>query len=360
LRGALSQDGGALQGVPYEVGGGILSEDEEHSGDDRYQWKGVIRMALTVTTFNVENLFNRYAFLDQPWQNRRYEQFVQAIGVVSIASRAGDLVQHPITELQRNNTARAILDSAPDILAVQEIENLHTLRNFNDTYLDNYFDRLICIDGNDPRGIDVGLMIKEGAPVQIVGIRTHVDEAEIVGEAVLHGTARNFGYLARKAIFSRDCLEVDIAVGHEILTLLVNHFKAQDGTEDSVKRRTKQAERVAQYVQNAVDNGSLPIVLGDLNVDPETDKSLASLLDNDLLQDPFPSDTWTHYYVPEKNASRLDYILPHESLNVTSTNIVRNGLTTKATIYTGPRYPTVGQEHTEASDHCPTSVVLDL
>jgi predicted extracellular nuclease len=62
---------------------------------------------------------------------------------------------------------------------------------------------------------------------------------------------------------------VDIAVGHEILTLLVNHFKAQDGTEDSVKRRTKQAERVAQYVQNAVDNGSLPIVLGDLNVDPE-------------------------------------------------------------------------------------------
>ena len=52
--------------------------------------------------------------------------------------------------------------------------------------------------------------------------------------------------------------------------------------------------------------------------------------------------------------------LPHESLNVTSTNIVRNGLTTKATIYTGPRYPTVGQEHTEASDHCPTSVVLDL
>jgi hypothetical protein len=200
------------------VGGGILSEDEEHSGDDRYQWKGVIRMALTVTTFNVENLFNRYAFLDQPWQNRRYEQFVQAIGVVSIASRAGDLVQHPITELQRNNTARAILDSAPDILAVQEIENLHTLRNFNDTYLDNYFDRLICIDGNDPRGIDVGLMIKERAPVQIVGIRTHVDEAEIVGEAVLHGTARNFGYLARKAIFSRDCLEVDIAVGHEIIS----------------------------------------------------------------------------------------------------------------------------------------------
>lgn len=317
-------------------------------------------MGLTITSFNVENLFNRYAFLDQPWENRAYEQFVQAVGVVSIASRHGDLVQYHLTELQRNNTARAILDATPDILAVQEVENLHTLRIFNDTYLDNYFDRLICIDGNDPRGIDVGLMVREKVPVQIVGIRTHVDEAENTGEAVLHGSTRNFGYLASKAIFSRDCLEVDIAVDDKRLTLMVNHFKAQDGKEASVERRTKQAERVAQYVQNAVENGRLPIVLGDLNVDPGTDKSLALLLDNELLQDPFPPGTWTHYYVPKKEASRLDYILPHKSLKVTSTNIVRDGLTTKATIYDGPRYPTVGQEHTAASDHCPTSVVLDL
>jgi hypothetical protein len=39
-----------------------------------------MRVALTITTFKVENLFNRYAFLDQPWQNRNHEQFVQAIG----------------------------------------------------------------------------------------------------------------------------------------------------------------------------------------------------------------------------------------------------------------------------------------
>ena len=114
-------------------------------------------MSLTITTFNVENLFNRYAFLDEPWQDRGYEKFVQAIGLVSIASRSGDLVQYATTEIQRNNTAQAVLDAAPDILAVQEIENLYTLRIFNDTLLDNYFDRIISIDGNDPRGIDVGL-----------------------------------------------------------------------------------------------------------------------------------------------------------------------------------------------------------
>ena len=65
--------------------------------------------------------------------------------------------------------------------------------------------------------------------------------------------------------------------------------------------------------------------------------------------------------MPEKKGSRLDYILPHKSLNVLSTKIVRNGLTTKVMhLYAGPRYTTVGQEHTEATDHCPTSVVLDL
>ncbi|HEU0048428.1 MAG TPA: endonuclease/exonuclease/phosphatase family protein [Nitrososphaera sp.] len=318
-------------------------------------------MRLAITTFNVENLFNRYAALDEPWQDRRYETFVQAVGLVSIASRAGDLVQYATTDIQRNNTAHAILDAAPDILAVQEIENIYTLRIFNDTYLDNYFDRILSIDGNDPRGIDVGLMVRRGAAVQILGIRTHVDEAVHTNEAVRHGTARNFGYLATKAIFSRDCLEVDVTVGTKVLTFLVNHFKAQDGTAASTKRRTQQAERVAQFVQSAVDNHRLPMVLGDLNVDPETDESLASLLQNAHLQDPFPPDTWTHYYIPQKKTSRLDYnILPHKSLNVLSTDIGRKGLTTKAQIYTGPRYATVGQEHTEASDHCPTSVVLDL
>ncbi len=317
-------------------------------------------MPLTITTFNVENLFNRYASLDQPWEDRGYEKYVQAIGLASVASRAGDLVSNAITDIQRNNTARAILDSQPDIIAIQEIENICTLRIFNDTYLDNYFDRIISIDGNDPRGIDVGLMIRKGCAAQIVNVRTHVDEAVKSGESVHHGTSRDFGYLATHALFSRDCLEVDIAIGKQVLTLLVNHLKAQDGSKSSVVRRTMQAKRVAELAQAAADAKKLPVVLGDLNVDPKTDQSLVSLLTHKQLRDPFPADTWTHYYTSGKKISRLDYILPHKSLKVLETHIVRNGLTTKATVYTGPRYPTVGQEHTEASDHCPVSVVLDI
>ena len=53
-------------------------------------------MKVTVTTFDVENFFNRYAFLNRPWEERDYEKFVQAVGLASVASRAGDLVFEPI------------------------------------------------------------------------------------------------------------------------------------------------------------------------------------------------------------------------------------------------------------------------
>ena len=43
-----------------------------------------------------------------------------ALDVASIANRQGELVPEATTVIQRNNTAAAILEVAPDILAVQE------------------------------------------------------------------------------------------------------------------------------------------------------------------------------------------------------------------------------------------------
>jgi endonuclease/exonuclease/phosphatase family metal-dependent hydrolase len=318
-------------------------------------------MSVKITTFNVENLFNRYAFLDTPWEGRNYEQIVQAVGLVSIGDRQGGLVSYEISEIARNNTAQAILDAAPDILAVQEVENLYTLRNFNDTFLDNYFGPMILIDGNDPRGIDVGLLIRRGFPGTIQNVRTHADDGVTRRSSVV-----NQGYMVTGAIFSRDCLEVDILINGKTLTFLVNHLKAQDKKNpSSIARRRRQAEEVVQFAKAAADDGKLPVVLGDLNVDflkPVTpgDNSLEPLVNADFLKDPFPAGTWTHYYTPDKEISRLDYIFVHKSLTAVGPDVIRKGLTTKCQQYTGPRYPTIGPEHTEASDHCPTKVVLEL
>lgn len=317
---------------------------------------------VRVTTFNVENLFNRYALLDQPWENRSYEKIVAAVGLVSIASRQGDLVSYPLTEIQRNNTAQAILDSQPDVLCMQEVENLYTLRNFNHEYLDDHFDRMLLIDGNDPRGIDVGFLLRKGFASEIEAVRTHVDEG-VEGKVVRRAASLAGGYWISGAVFSRDCLEVDVRVGAHVITFLVNHLKAQDGHASSTTRRRKQAERVAALAADSAKAGRLPVVLGDLNVDPAAkDGSLDPLLKNpaSVLKDPFPADTWTHWYTSGKEASRLDYILPHTSVKTGEPEIVRKGLTTKCTKYTGARYPTVGAEHTEASDHCPVMLPLVL
>jgi endonuclease/exonuclease/phosphatase family metal-dependent hydrolase len=221
---------------------------------------------------------------------------------------------------------------------------------------------MLSIEGNDRRGIDVGLMIRKGFAGDILNIRTHADES-INGGRV----RRNVGYITPEPIFSRDCLEVEMQVNGRVLTFLINHFKAQDKRTASanVAKRRRQAERVAQITLAVEQSGKLPIVLGDLNVDPRHlvipgDDSLSPLLTLEILQDPFPEDTWTHYYVPAKNVSRLDYVLPHRDLKVVETKIVRQGLTAKCKQYPGPRYPTIGAELTEASDHCPASVVLDI
>jgi hypothetical protein len=58
--------------------------------------------------------------------------------------------------------------------------------------------------------------------------------------------------------------------------------------------------------------------------------------------------------------SRLDGIFADKTLNAGPVAIVRNGLTTKCKQSAGDRFPTIGPEHTEASDHCVVVVPFDV
>jgi endonuclease/exonuclease/phosphatase family metal-dependent hydrolase len=322
-------------------------------------------MQLKIATFNLENLFTRFATIDDP--ERANAPHVLMTGVTSIDYQ-GNALSRAVTVLQRNNTARAILESAPDILAVQEVENLWTLRFFNDEYLSGYFDRMLLIEGNDGRGIDVGFCLRKGCAARVSGLRTHIDDLD-ASNAESGRVNRNFNDVTREvqvtgALFSRDCLEVDIEAGKTPLTLLVNHFKSQDGSKAGNTRRHAQAARVAQIASECHKRGRLPIVIGDLNEDfsksPSNLQPLKDLLGS-LLSDPFAgeADNFTHYYALGNETSRLDYILPAVGLKVVSRTILRKGITLKCAA-AGERFPTVGYVDTEASDHCPVSITLEI
>jgi endonuclease/exonuclease/phosphatase family metal-dependent hydrolase len=206
-----------------------------------------------------------------------------------------------------------------------------------------------------------------------VNIRTHVDDPENPEKPVTRWARPGFGYGVENAVFSRDCLVVDLDFDDNHLTLLVNHFKAQESGEGAARaaaRRRKQAARVAELVKETKTAHRMPIVLGDFNIDTSQagyDGSLDPLFVPGLLYDPIvhvvdEKERWTHYYAGGNKVSRLDYILIDPKLKdkVAKLEIFRQGLTTKCKNYKGPRFPTVGPEHTEASDHCPMTLTLAL
>lgn len=317
---------------------------------------------LRVATFNVENLFSRYRLFGSGDQTH-----VQIVGIASIDYQ-GSPLSEATTQLQRNNTARAILDSQPDILALEEVENLWTLRCFNDEYLGGYFDQMHLVAGNDARGINVSLSVRAGCGAKIESIRTHIDDVDPKQTGAkrvnrFYNSARNELSVVN-ALFSRDCLEVDINFEGKPLTFLVNHFKSQDGSKAAEDLRTRQAAGVAEILKAVQTRGRFPIVLGDLNADTAinpTLRPLMSLVTDGALSDPFQQggDSWTHFYDIAQETSRLDYILPDKSLAVTSATVLRKGISLKCAV-AGERYPSIGYVGTEASDHCPVIVTLSL
>ncbi len=327
-------------------------------------------MKLRITTFNCENLFGRYRFLDTPQkgQVKNYEKSLQIPEITTLEpGRSGKIKPAVISKQQRTNTANAILGANPDLLAVEEVENLTVLRLFNAKYMGNAFDRIILVDGNDARGIDVGFLVRKGVAVTVLGIRSHADEA--IGGGFLAKSNRLDTAVTAQAIFSRDCLEVDIDVNGVALTFLVNHFKAQDNKPTTTARRKRQAERVVELVQAVRDSGRHPVVVGDFNIDSKQtnyDGSLDPLLQLPTLHDLFDGldqqQRWTHFFSSDKKVSKLDYLLVDVALRdqVDSVDIFREGLSKKCKQYTGPRLSSMKDNDLEASDHCPTSLTLNV
>ena len=266
-----------------------------------------------------------------------------------------DLKTEEVNEVATRATARVIADVDADILAVVEVESRPALVRFSaEVMTAQIYRHIMVIDGNDERGIDVGIMTKPG--YEITSMVSHVDDEDAQGQ-----------------IFSRDCAAYTIKTPkNNRLTVLVNHFKSQlfgDGQSDA--KRLRQATRVKEIYERLLQSGkNLVAVVGDLNVRSES-QTLAPLLAQTNLReigshpdfddgDPNKQRPGTH-----RNGTaddKLDYILLSPALfEVTKRGgIFRKGVWggIHGTLF--EHYPEITKESEAASDHAAIWAEMDV
>ena len=237
------------------------------------------------------------------------------------------------------NTARVIAGVNPAILVCVEVESRPTLGRFNHQVLKAQFNlgyaHHMVIDGNDERGIDVGLLSR----YPIRSMASHVDDLRPDGSH----------------IFSRDCPEYWIALadGSELL-VLPNHFKSKRGGDTPAMRakRRAQAERAHAIALAGLQRTPYVLIAGDLNDTP------AQPLFDSLWQDGF-ADIQSHPSYPADRpgtygtgtaANKIDYLIMSPALQqrLQAAGIERQG-SYHPTLW--QPYDTVTKTSDEASDH---------
>jgi hypothetical protein len=162
------------------------------------------------------------------------------------------------------NIKRVLEDLDADILVLQEVFSKASLEYFVREYLENQYD-VVLERGNDPRGIQVGFLIKKSLNV----------EYELQSHKHLRLSQRQGVYPAGTPIFSRDLPALYLrqkdgsnsrASDDPDLVVLGAHFKSKrptPGDFESNLRREIEAETAARIFQdiNQRYGGRVPIAL---------------------------------------------------------------------------------------------------
>jgi endonuclease/exonuclease/phosphatase family metal-dependent hydrolase len=319
---------------------------------------------VAVGTFNLNNLFSRFDFeadvstagaSNAKVEERTSFSFDDPSGF-KLRTYLGKLVKGK-PDAERKLLATRIKRMDLDVLAVQEVEDIDTLRAFNRDDLGGLYKNVVLIEGNDPRLIDVGLLSK--LPVGGVTSWQHVADPLNPGQPV----------------FSRDLLQVEILEpdrSERLLTVFNNHLKSHyvpfTDAEGEGKRanelRQRQCDAAATIIDAQMRPDSAYVVVGDMN-DPPDSPFLAPLATSPTLKlkfglddvkesqpgpgnPPPPSPNWTERFkAPGKPA---EYTLMDQVW-------LSPALAPKQTGAFIDRRTKVGGD---GSDHDPSWVALDL
>jgi endonuclease/exonuclease/phosphatase family metal-dependent hydrolase len=369
-------------------------------------------MSVRLATFNVENLLSRFDFsgyrneLNQDRVLQLYD--IKDENEYRLLERARVVAQ---TDDDRQLSALAIAETQADIICLQEVENVEALHAFEYGYLfkmtGHGFRHKYCSHGNDGRGINVAIMMREetadGEPIAFERMTSHAHLT--FGQLGLDNPdLRKLGLEPHERVFRRDLLEVDIKIGGKPLTLYVTHLKSMTGQrnglggkEGTYPIRRAEAAAVRHVIEEKFGKGATAsrrwAICADLNdyrerLIVEGDrrkgyrfKQAAETISavDDLTRDGFSeslvdrrpeNDRWTLFHSrgpQEMHLCQLDYILVSPHLARTNANtvpdIIRNGQPWRTPFPPGQaveRYPRVGWDRPKSSDHCPVAVTLDV
>lgn len=252
-----------------------------------------------------------------------------------------------VNEAATRNTAQVVRDVAADVLGIVECEGRTALVEFSRKLLPAVggtpYTEAMLIDGNDTRGIDVGLLAR--APYKVGWMRSHVDDLGPGG----------------RYVFSRDCPEFAIwTPSGATVWVLVNHFKSKGyGAKDSSDaRRWLQAETVRTiYERLKLEGADYVAIMGDLNDYPAAE-ALAPLLKETDLQDCAAHHTFDDggrpgTYQDGHARDKLDYILlsPKLFARMSQGGIWRQGVWGGKNGKLWDIYPEIPTSYQAASDH---------
>ena len=280
--------------------------------------------SLSVMSYNLENFFDTYDDLGKddkaylPLSAKQDQSHIDACNKIRVSKWKNECLYLDWSEENKNKKLNNIvatirsLDTTPDVIAFQEIENINALKDIFYKLKDEGYIDYVLIEGNDYRGIDNAYLSK----YKIQKTKQH------------------------KIIFSpefstkdtRPILEAVIDFNGKPIHFYNVHFPAPYNPIGMRKDAFNTLKKITSLHSNAV------IALGDFNVtsfEAENNKTFVSL-DKDWDISHIAGCTncsGSHYYRRDDNWSFLDVIIikenrgitfKNESINVLKTNINTN------------------------------------
>lgn len=266
-----------------------------------------------------------------------------------------ELKKESVNDVAVQMTGKVVQELNADVLAVIEAEDRIALSHFNEQLLkplNATYRAIMLIDGNDDRGIDVGLLTRPGFDIE--SIVSHVDDMD-----------------NDLRIFSRDCPEFTVRVNdNTTILVVVNHLKSKGFGTPAVSnaRRKLQAQRSrAIYDLRRAQGFDRIAIVGDFNDTPASDPLSPFFTNNSDLKDIFDhpqflGDGRPGTFANGTASNKIDYILLSPKLwdSVEACGVLRKGVWggTNGTLF--PHYDEMTKAIHSASDHAALWVDLTL